>query len=74
MSVKQLQKQCYLLLPLGIKIQSGRIPLRFFVQQMQSGYRIVFTGVLMCNNILLASSYPNMLLAFNGAIISILEA
>ena len=36
--------QCLYLL-LGIKIQSERIPLRFFVQQMLNGYRIVFTGM-----------------------------
>ena len=59
MSMKQLHIDV-MLLPLGIKIQSGRIPLRFFVQQMQSGYRIVFTGMLMCNIILLASSYPTV--------------
>ena len=34
-----------LYLLLGIKIQSERVPLRFFVQQMLNGYRIVFTGI-----------------------------
>ena len=33
---------------LGISIQSERIPLRFFVQQMHNGYRIVFTGMYTC--------------------------
>ncbi|XP_064392637.1 uncharacterized protein LOC135340244 isoform X2 [Halichondria panicea] len=28
----------------GIKIESERIPLRFFVRQLHDGYRIVFTG------------------------------
>ena len=44
-----------LLTVIGIKVQSERIPLRFFVQQMQCGYRIVFTGVLICNNALIST-------------------
>ena len=35
----------FIYLLLGIKIQSERISLRFFVQQMHNGYRIVFTGM-----------------------------
>ena len=47
--------QC-LSLFLGIKIQSERTPLRFFVQQMLNGYHIVFTG--MCILAFILPSFP----------------
>ena len=30
---------------LGVGIQSARIPLRFFIEQLNNGYRLVLTGI-----------------------------
>ena len=39
----------------GIHVQSGRIPLRFFIEQLNHGFKLVLTGitrVVLNNNLL----------------------
>lgn len=39
---------CYMPVSIGISKQTDRLPVRFFVEQIQDGYSIIFTGNFMC--------------------------